>query len=261
MLRIDPAAALVWRSPSTLQIGVDPPLAVLADLPPTAERLVTALVAGTDPATLAALAVDRDLEPDELQRILTAVEPALMPAPPPAPSPVLVEGPQELVAGLGVTGGLLARAPEAALPVERPALVVLAGHHVLAPGRAARWLAIDVPHLPVVFGERAAMLGPFVLPGATPCLRCADEHRIDADPAWPVLGGQLLALGAAAAADAPALRMELHARLASALRSIRAGGAAGLAGSALRIASDGSVSRLARPWHARCSCRSPAPAA
>jgi hypothetical protein len=139
--------------------------------------------------------------------------------------------------------------------------VLIAAHHVLAPGRAARWLAVDVPHLPVVFGERAAVLGPLVVPGRTPCLRCAEEHRIDADPAWPVLAGQLLALGPAAGADAPALRLELHARLAAAVRAVRAGGDGGLAESAVRVATDGSVSRLARPWHARCSCRFPDPAA
>jgi hypothetical protein len=142
-----------------------------------------------------------------------------------------------------------------------PPLVLLVAHHVLAPGRAARWLAVDVPHLPVVFGERAAVLGPLVVPGETPCLRCAEEHRVDADPAWPVVAAQLLALGPADAATAPALRMELHARLAGCLRDIRSGGDARLAGSALRVAADGSVSRLARPWHARCSCRFPGRAA
>ena len=261
VLRIDPAAAIVWRSPSTLQIGVDPPLAVLDDLPPTAERLVTALVAGTDRATLAALAADRAVEPHELHRILSAVAPALAPEPTAASDPVLVEGPPDLVAGLGVAEGLLSRASDAPLPPVPPPLVLLVAHHALAPGRAARWLAVDVPHLPVVFGERAAVLGPLVVPGETPCLRCADEHRVDADAAWPVVAAQLLALGPADAATAPALRMELHARLAGCLRDIRSGGDAGLAGSAVRVAADGSVSRLARPWHARCSCRFPGRAA
>ena len=260
MLRIDPAAALVWRSPSTLQIGVDPPLAVLTDLPPTAERLVAALVAGTDAPTLTALATDRLVDPVALQQLLDAVAPALLPEPAPPFPPVLVEGPPDLVAGLGVAERLLAHDPAAPAPADPP-LVLLAAHHVLAPGRAARWLARDVPHLPVVFGERAAVIGPFVIPGGTPCLRCAEEHRLEADPAWPVLAAQLLAQRRAAAADAPALRLELHARLATAIRSIRSGGDAGLAGSAVRIASDGSVSRLPRPWHARCSCRSPHPAA
>ena len=261
VLRIDPAAALVWRSPVTLQIGVDPPLAVLPDLPPTAERLLTALVAGTDLESLGRLAEARGFTPDELERLLKSLEPALARPASPTPSAVLVEAPPDLVPLLGVADGLTARAPGDPLPAERPALVVLAGHHVLAPWLAARWLTVDVPHLPVVFGERAAVLGPLVVPGESPCLRCAEEHRIDEDPAWPVVAAQLLATGPAPATRAPALRLELAARLANAVRAVRQGGWTGLSGRAVRIAADGSVSRLARPWHARCSCRSPAPAA
>lgn len=261
VLRIDPAAALVWRSPDTLQIGVDPPLAVLPDLPPTAERLLTALVAGTDLASLGLLAEARGFTPGELERLLEALEPALTRPAAPTPSSVLVEAPPNLLPLLGVADGLTARDPDDPLPAERPALVVLAGHHVLAPWLAARWLTVDVPHLPVVFGERAAVLGPLVVPGDSPCLRCAEEHRIDRDPAWPVVAAQLLASGPAPATRAPALRLELAARLANAVRAGRQGAWTGLSGRAVRVAADGSVSRLARPWHARCSCRSPVPAA
>ena len=261
VLRIDPAASLVWRSPATLQIGVDPPLAVLPDLPPTAERLLTALVAGTDRRSLGLLAEDRGFSPEELERLLEALRPALTPPEAPRPPVVLVEGPPDLVSLLGVAEGLAARDPSDPLPAERPALVVLTGHHVLAPWLAARWLTVDVPHLPVVFGERAAVLGPLVVPGESPCLRCAEEHRIDEDAAWPALAAQLLARGPAPAGDAPALRLELAARLASAVRAVRQGAEAGLSGHAVRIAADGSVSRLVRPWHARCSCRFPARAA
>lgn len=35
------------------------------------------------------------------------------------------------------------------------------------------------------------MVGPFVHPGRTPCLRCLDLTRRDADPAWPTLLPQL----------------------------------------------------------------------
>ena len=261
VLRIDPAAALVWRSPVTLQIGVDPPLAVLPDLPPTAERLLTALVAGTDRPSLGALAEERGFTPEELEHLLEALEPALTRPDAPQPSAVLVEAPPDLLPLLGVADGLAARDPADPLPLERPALVVLAAHHVLAPWLAGRWLTVDVPHLPVVFGERAAVLGPLVVPGETPCLRCAEEHRIDEDPAWPVVAAQLLARGPAPATDPPALRLELAARLANAVRAVRQGADAGLSGHAVRIAADGSVSRLARPWHERCSCRFPAPAA
>jgi bacteriocin biosynthesis cyclodehydratase domain-containing protein len=48
------------------------------------------------------------------------------------------------------------------------------------------------PHLPVVVRETTAVIGPFVLPGRTPCLRCVELTRGDRDPAWPVLAAQLI---------------------------------------------------------------------
>jgi bacteriocin biosynthesis cyclodehydratase domain-containing protein len=48
------------------------------------------------------------------------------------------------------------------------------------------------PHLPVVIRETTAVLGPLVLPGRTPCLRCVELTRGDRDPAWPVLAAQLI---------------------------------------------------------------------
>lgn len=51
--------------------------------------------------------------------------------------------------------------------------------------------AAQVPHLLVEFGTDQGSVGPLVLPGLTSCLRCADLHRRDRDPAWPVLAAQL----------------------------------------------------------------------
>jgi hypothetical protein len=48
------------------------------------------------------------------------------------------------------------------------------------------------PHLPVVIRETTAVIGPLVLPGQTPCLRCVELTRGDRDPAWPVLAAQLI---------------------------------------------------------------------
>jgi bacteriocin biosynthesis cyclodehydratase domain-containing protein len=51
--------------------------------------------------------------------------------------------------------------------------------------------ASQAPHLLVEFGVDQGSVGPLVLPGLTSCLRCADLHRRDRDPAWPVLAVQL----------------------------------------------------------------------
>ena len=45
----------------------------------------------------------------------------------------------------------------------------------------------ETPHLLLRLVEGRAVLGPFVVPGRTPCLRCLDAHRTDADPSWPLL--------------------------------------------------------------------------
>ena len=52
-------------------------------------------------------------------------------------------------------------------------------------------MALDVPHLPVATLGGRAVIGPFVLPGLTGCLRCLDLHRADHDPAWPRIAVQL----------------------------------------------------------------------
>jgi bacteriocin biosynthesis cyclodehydratase domain-containing protein len=47
-----------------------------------------------------------------------------------------------------------------------------------------------VPHLLLRFVEGRAVVGPFVTPGSSACLRCLDLHRTDTDPAWPLLREQ-----------------------------------------------------------------------
>ncbi len=49
------------------------------------------------------------------------------------------------------------------------------------------WTRAGTPHLLVRLTEGRAVLGPFVVPGTTACLRCLDAHCADADPAWPLL--------------------------------------------------------------------------
>lgn len=43
------------------------------------------------------------------------------------------------------------------------------------------------PHLVVRLVEGRAVIGPFVEPGRTACLRCTDAHRAVEEPWWPVL--------------------------------------------------------------------------
>ncbi|WP_063828607.1 ThiF family adenylyltransferase [Actinopolymorpha alba] len=49
-----------------------------------------------------------------------------------------------------------------------------------------------VPHLVVRMREARAILGPFVLPGESSCIRCHDLHRAARDPQWPHVLAQVL---------------------------------------------------------------------
>lgn len=48
------------------------------------------------------------------------------------------------------------------------------------------------PHLLVTVRETTALVGPFVRPGVTACMRCLELSRRDRDPAWPALTAQLV---------------------------------------------------------------------
>jgi bacteriocin biosynthesis cyclodehydratase domain-containing protein len=76
-------------------------------------------------------------------------------------------------------------------PGRRPELVVLPTLDPVDTGLRAALVRGRVPHLTAGVRETTAVVGPLVLPGRTGCLRCADLHRADRDPAWPIVAAQL----------------------------------------------------------------------
>jgi bacteriocin biosynthesis cyclodehydratase domain-containing protein len=76
-------------------------------------------------------------------------------------------------------------------PGQRPHLTVLAVDGPVPDERHTALHAADAPYLTVSLGVDSGVIGPLVLPGMTSCLRCADLHRRDRDPAWPALAVQL----------------------------------------------------------------------
>lgn len=87
----------------------------------------------------------------------------------------------------GVEAHLVPRGQGPGEPVEAPltGLVVAVGE----PPREVvdDWMRTGTPHLLLRLAEGHAVVGPFVLPGETACLRCVDAHMTDVDPAWPLL--------------------------------------------------------------------------
>jgi hypothetical protein len=154
-------------------------------------------------------------------------------------------------------------------PPRGPDIVVLVRAAAADSVAAERLLAADVPHLSVVVREAGLVVGPLVLPGGSPCLRCLDLHRTDRDPTWPRLLAQLP--GRATAAD---VGETASSRLGAALAALQVlahldglGAPArptppappAAVGATLEVdLPDGLVSRRAWTLHPACGCSWPA---
>lgn len=248
-LRLDPRRPIVWRTPHSLQIGVDPLLARLDEVSEGDARLVDALAVGVTRAGLAMLADHAGVPDHRVEQLLAALAPALVAAGTGAAGtgvagtgsagaasiPVL---PAIAVVGTGVGAHRVAAvlreaghpvtlsasagpdtdAPRGARGRRRPAAAVLVSTHVIDPRAHQRWLRRDVPHLPVVFGEAAVTVGPLVHPGTTACLGCVERRRVLDDAARTAIAAQLW--GTPAAAESPALATEAAVET---FRMLRAG--------------------------------------
>jgi hypothetical protein len=94
-----------------------------------------------------------------------------------------------------VTSAILRAAPDTdTTPLaigQRPDLVILAIDEPIDSDRREALHARGCTHLVVRLAADHGAVGPMVIPGLTSCLRCADLHRRDRDPAWPALAVQL----------------------------------------------------------------------
>jgi hypothetical protein len=183
-----PGVGLARRDDHHLQLGSEPPLAVV--LPDT--RLVRLLVlelahggplTSLDPTTVplldalvAAGLVVRLEDETERRRRRAAARVHLD-----APDDVL----PTLVRLVGEAGLRITREPAAA----SGAVVWRRGepHRALLDG----WMRAGTAHLVVREGVAGTLLGPYVLPGATACLRCVDAHLAEHDPRRALVVEQL----------------------------------------------------------------------
>lgn len=262
-IRIDPTLEFVWRDPATVQLGVDPPRAVVAVPTTGEERFLSALRRETGREALSGLAVTSGCPPDVAARVLGAASPAVIDVLPEPLERIEVHGSGGLadtiaahLSGEGVTVARTSspRGGPVVLPEHEPRLAVVVADHVVDPALRAAWTRRAVPHLAVVVGDGRIRLGPFVVPGAGPCLQCAEFARVDDDPAWPAIASQLwgrppspLSPWRTAAVAAAATRL-LVQRLP--LRPQRADPE-----QVVFDRDDLAVSRWSVPLHPRCACR------
>lgn len=200
-VRLTRPALAVWRSPGVLQIGLDAPALVLEGVP---RGLAAAVPLLTVPSTTEELGtllpqLDRSWVSWLVARLSDAglVSAAVRPADPSllvVGAGALAAAVTDAVAGIGRGATQLDPVGFAALPDpgEGPELVLLAGG-TAEPDRATTDALFrdGRAHLVVRLEPDRAVVGPLVLPGRTPCVRCQDLSRVRLDPAWPHLLAQL----------------------------------------------------------------------
>ena len=259
VLKVGAGVPLVWRSPSSLQFGVDRPLVVLDDVDAGTERMVAALVPGISRTGFDMMARTAGLTAESADELLRRLEPVLETESAAPEFRVAVEGDgplaDELRRVLGADGVLAAPDGRA------PNLAVIVAGWVIAPEDHGSWLRRDIPHLPVVIGDGGVTVGPLVEPGNGPCLYCVQLTRTDDDPSWPAIATQLW--NRPAPPMSPLAVSEAAAFVARRVRERVSGGEVSTGSTTEAVswrlaAADGRVSSRAWTRHAACRCAAPA---
>lgn len=263
-MRLDPAYPLVWRTPASLQLGVDLPPVTFSDVTVAEERMLSALTRGTTREGLSLVGKSCGLTDEQVADFVERIRPVLH-APAPKTRPMVV------VSGAGATVDRLAwRLTEAGLtprltgPVPEDAvatpllrstpLAILVTHYVIDPHVFGLWLRHDIPHLPITFGDTTVRVGPIIEPGIGPCLYCVERRRADENPAWQAIASQLLGRRSHAETSFVASEIAVLAtRLV--LNRLRIGPEATATSFTVNISDGGLSTRQWQP-HPSCVCRS-----
>jgi hypothetical protein len=138
---------------------------------------------------------------------------------------------------------------------ERPDLVVLAFDEPIDNEQRDALHARECAHLAVRIGADHGVIGPLVIPGLTSCLRCADLHRHDRDPAWPALAVQLtVARRHGGASDVGLATVVAGATALQALAYLDGGEPAVVEGTLELQLPDWRIRRRSWPAHPSCDC-------
>jgi hypothetical protein len=178
-LLLRPGVGLARRDATHLQLGTDPPLAAV--LPDSrAVRLLLVELAHGSPLTTLDATTAPVLDALVAAGLVVAADQVAARRDRRAGCRVHVDVPDGVLPGLlrlvGEEGLRPARSPAEA----SVALVWCEGEPPRA--RLDEWMREGTPHLVVREGASGPVLGPYVVPGATACLRCVDAHLGEPDP-------------------------------------------------------------------------------
>ena len=192
LLHLDPSLPVVWRSPESLQIGIDPPRAHIDSLDQRFLPVLAALQTGISEEGCAAIASHEGLTHEETEGFLHALIGALTHrSPDPLPRLCITGSTSHLSTFARVLWDLGYRDDQ---PADE---AILVASFVMPASAYHPWLAGDVPHTPVILSDQAMIVGPRVTPGEGPCLQCVWENHAQAEPALVALATQLSARSAA----------------------------------------------------------------
>lgn len=222
-----PGTVVVVRDHRSVQVGLAPGRAVVVDVPAACgpHRLAALLTGLEGGAVLDRAAARAGVGTGDLAQVarilvrladlghvdLNSHEPdAVAPEPTPRPAPIrrvyLLGAGQvsEVLRGpLAVNGCRVTTGPHPGLTLDpdRPPwhrlgppndLVILAGPVAVDPVVTAALTRTGQAHLHVHCRDGRVVVGPTVVPGETPCLRCTDLFRARRDPRWPFVAAQLI---------------------------------------------------------------------
>lgn len=225
-VRLDPAVAILPRRDGTVQLGWNPETSVVVTPPPGAEpgsilEILRLLATGHSRPHIVCHAMTLGLSANRMSAMLGELQDSGLlvhgttrPRLPDAQVPDVSTGPVAIrtvhVVGRGpISDALAAGLSRSSVTVSRSSLtptryphsavrswtydvVVLADDLVADPRLVTDLVRRRTPHLQVRLRDGKGIVGPFVVPGRTSCLRCADLTRCDFEPEWPHLSAQLL---------------------------------------------------------------------
>lgn len=244
-LRLQPGLHVVRRDDHHVQVGLDPPWRVLAPDEPEVRRLLGDLAEGR-PAAPGSPAAHRTLAALLEAGMLVAQHPPDE-ARQPAGHRVAVHATREVHADLVRALRQVGCDPDPEAPV---ALVAAAGE--VRRTEADQHQRDGRPHQLLSATARGWSVGPFVLPGATACLRCVDAHRAERDPRRALVVDQLA--GRAVAPPDPLVATIAAAWAVRDLLTFLEGGEPSTWSSTVELGPDLRPRR--HPWrrHPHCGC-------
>ncbi len=182
----------VWRRPDTLQVGVEDATPISVAAPPRADAVIADLNRATTLDELAAR--HRSIDRGWIEHVWAVLErDGRLVRPRPAPA-IAVEGrgpSARVLATLLRREGVRVTTDDDPFPAASDLVIVVSASMEQERSLLNRLVGAGTPHLLVRTTSEASTVGPLVLPGRSPCVRCTDLVRRDADPRWPVMLAQL----------------------------------------------------------------------